>query len=232
MRWIIVSGAIHNFNMYAINAFTPAYLMRYHGTDLRTAGFYTALAAGAAGIPGLLAGGWLADRFGTTGAAGRLKVGMVAVFLSTPLFWLALATPGGSAASFSLLLSAGMTLVFFYYSTVYAAIQDTMEPDIRGTAMAVYFFAMYLLGGALGPLAVGGLSDHFATRAALSAGISEPTRAALEPFRGNGLHAALWVVPIAFFALGLVLWASSRAAATEARSRGAAPATAPDLTAA
>ncbi|MFN0087162.1 MAG: MFS transporter, partial [Blastocatellia bacterium] len=31
MWWIILSGALHNFNAYAVNAFLPAYLGRYHG---------------------------------------------------------------------------------------------------------------------------------------------------------------------------------------------------------
>jgi MFS family permease len=210
MWWIILSGALHNFNMYTINLFTPSYLMRFHGIDLRTAGFYTAFATGAAGIPGLLLGGWLADRAGHRRPNGRMIVGTLAVLLSTPLFMLAYGTAAGAAGRFALLMASAMLLVFFYYSTVYAAIYDVMEPDIRGTAMAVYFFAMYLLGGALGPLVVGGLSDRFARGAAIAAGADPTVRAALEPFRAVGLHQALWTVPVGFFLLALVLWAGSR----------------------
>jgi MFS family permease len=210
MWWLILSGALHNFNMYAINSFSPAYLMRFHGTDLRTAGFYTAFAAGAAGIPGLLAGGWLADRAGARRPGGRLLVGALAVSLSTPLFVLALATPAGNPARFAVLLGGAMTLVFFYYSTVYATIQDVIEPDIRGTAMAIYFFAMYLLGGGIGPLVIGGLSDRFANRAAAAAGVEAASRSALEPFRAAGLHGALWLIPIVFALLAVVMWAASR----------------------
>jgi MFS family permease len=185
--------------------------MRFHGSDLRTAGVYAAFATGAAGIPGLVAGGWLADRFGGNRPAGRLQVGGAAVLLSTPLFALALGSPPGDAARFALLLGAGIMLVFFYYSSVYATIQDIVGPDVRGTAMAIYFFAMYLVGGSVGPLAIGALSDRFAVRAARAAGADPATREALEPFRAAGLHSAMWLLPVAFLLLAAVLWAASRA---------------------
>jgi MFS family permease len=210
MWWIILSGALHNFNMYTLNSFVPAYLMRYHGTSLRTAGWYTALAIGAAGIPGLLVGGWLADRWSRRVPAGRLLVGSVALVAASPLLYFAFASARGAAAGFALLLGSSVMLVFFYYATVYAAIQDVVEPEIRGTAMAIYFFAMYLLGGALGPVVTGGLSDHFATKAALAAGVTATTRQSLEPFRAIGLRSALLVTPAVFLALGGILYAASR----------------------
>src|SRR5436853_18036 len=83
----------------------------------------------------------------------------IALVAAAPLLYLAFIAAAGAAAQFALLLGSSVMLVFFYYATVYAAIQDVVEPEIRGTAMAIYFFAMYLLGGALGPLVTGGLSD-------------------------------------------------------------------------
>jgi predicted MFS family arabinose efflux permease len=228
MWWLILSGALHNFNMYTLNSFVPAYLMRYHGTSLRTAGWYTALAIGAAGIPGLLAGGWLADRWSRRLPAGRLIVGSVALVAASPLLYFAFASAPGAAAGFALLLGSSVMLVFFYYATVYAAIQDVVEPEIRGTAMAIYFFAMYLLGGALGPLVTGGLSDHFASQAALAAGVTATTKETLEPFRAIGLRNALLVTPVIFLALGGILFAASRTvgadmARLKARTRPAPP---------
>ena len=62
----------------------------------------------------------------------------------------------------------GWMLIYVYYVTVYPAVQDVVEPGLRATAMALYFFAMYLLGGSFGSMIVGMLSDHFALRAALT----------------------------------------------------------------
>jgi MFS family permease len=86
---------------------------------------------------------------------------------------------------------------------VYAAIQDLVAPALRGTAMALYFLAMYLCGGAFGPLIVGSLSDRFARAAAGEGAITEAARAA-------GLHQAMYVIPIVSVALAVVLWIASQ----------------------
>jgi MFS family permease len=62
-------------------------------------------------------------------------------------------------------------LLYAYYGTVYATIQDIVEPSLRGTAMAVYFCAMYFLGAVLGPVATGWASDYCAGRSAAAAGL-------------------------------------------------------------
>ena len=96
-------------------------------------------------------------------------------------------------------------LMYVYYSGVYAAVQDVVPPSLRGTAMALYFFAMYLLGGSFGPVVTGKLSDYFARRAMLSAG----AHAINEAFRSSGLHTAMFVIPLCSLILSLVLFAAA-----------------------
>jgi MFS family permease len=122
--------------------------MRYHGQDIRTAGFTTMIVFGLSGIPGLLLGGVIGD-----------------------------------------------AVMNVYYATVYLAIQDVIEPSLRGTAMSIYFFAMYVLGAALGPLGTGLASDFFTARAASLSGVVEITQKTLEPFRAQGLHSAMFIIP-------------------------------------
>ena len=69
--------------------------------------------------------------------------------------------------------------------------------------MAAYLMAMYLCGGALGPLATGALSDYFARRAGGPL-ITEAARAA-------GLHQAMFAIPVLALALAAVLWTAARA---------------------
>ena len=76
--------------------------------------------------------------------------------------------------------------------------------------MSVYFLAMYLLGGALGPYVVGSISDYFTKQAAGASGVLEFSAAALEPFRASGLHSAMYVVPVLSVVLGLVLYMASQ----------------------
>src|SRR5262249_4321181 len=144
--WLILSGALHNFNMYALGSFLAPLLMRYHGATLRQAGLMAMLSFGLSGVPGLLIGGALADRFSLRRRNGRLLVGAISILISVPLLLLALSQPPRHTFGFVLLAAGGCMTMYVYYSTVYAAVHDVVEPSLRGTAMALYFFAMDGLG--------------------------------------------------------------------------------------
>lgn len=210
MWWIILSGALHNFNAYAVNAFMPAFLGRYHGLNLQQANTITAFVLGAVGVVGLLAGGLAADYVSRKRANGRMLLSAISLAVSTPCIYLALGQPKGSMLPFIVLMGVGWMLIYVYYVTVYPAIQDVVEPGLRGTAMALYFFAMYVLGGSFGTTILGRLSDYFATRAMTDAGATQ-----LEPFRAAGLHSAFYVVPLVSFLLTLVLLAGARTVARD-----------------
>src|SRR5258705_6741135 len=62
MLWIIASGALHNFNMYALGAFVSPFLVRYHHMSFLNAGWVAACVYGFSVIVGLTGGGYLADR--------------------------------------------------------------------------------------------------------------------------------------------------------------------------
>ena len=57
MRWIIASGALHNFNMYIIGGFLTIFMMCYHGRTVAQAGQTVMLVYGLAGVPGTVSGG-------------------------------------------------------------------------------------------------------------------------------------------------------------------------------
>jgi MFS family permease len=217
MVWIIISGALHNFNMYALGSFLMLFLQRVHGLSPANAGLTVSLVYGLVGIPGLLVGGWLGDRMLKRRANGRMLVGAVAIALSIPLVFLALRQPVGAMAGFCLFMGLGCALMYTYYSTVYATIIDVIEPSLRGMAMALYFFAMYVLGASLGPLATGALSDYFTRRAATAAGVADLTVEALKPFAGEGLHMAMYAVPVLNICLAVVLLAASRTVTGDVR---------------
>src|SRR5262249_27376368 len=141
---------------------------------------------------------------------GRLLVGTIAIAISVPMVFLALGRPAHDTASFMVFMGCGIGTMYVYYATVYSAIQDVIEPSLRGTAMALYFFAMYVLGASLGPVATGFASDHYTRQAAIAAGVTDLSQQALEPFKAAGLHSALYIVPILGALLALVLLAGSR----------------------
>ena len=113
---------------------------------------------------------------------------------------------------FSILFGLGCMMMYVYYATVYSTIQDVIEPSLRATAMALYFAAMYVFGGALGPTVIGQTSDYFSHQAAVAEGVDLTTldAAGKLPFRAYGLNTALYALPIVSFFLAGSLFAGTR----------------------
>jgi predicted MFS family arabinose efflux permease len=208
--WIILSGALHNFNMYALGSFLASFLIRYHGVTLSEAGLIAMLVYGLSGTVGLLGGGVAADALYKRRTDGRLLVATLSIAICAPFMYLSLTRPAGDVAGFALLMGTGVGVMYAYYATVYSAIQDVVEPALRGTAMSLYFGAMYLAGASLGPLGTGLVSDYFTGKAATAAGVVDHTAQALEPFRAAGLHSAMYIIPLLAVLLAIVLFAASR----------------------
>jgi MFS family permease len=209
--WIVASGALHNFNMYAVNSFLPAFLMRTHHLDVKAASSVSSIVLGAVGILGLLGGGWAADRLSQVRPDGKLLLSAIATAIAAPCIFFALQQAPGAIVGFMLLMGTGTMLMFVYYASVYSSIQDVIPPALRGTAMSIYFFAMYLLGASFGPVITGMLSDHYAKQAMAAAGAT----AMSEQFKGIGLHHAMYIIPMLCVVLALVLFAASRTVAID-----------------
>ncbi len=182
------------------------------------AGWVAAAVYGFSGIIGLVAGGALADRLCRHRVDGRLIVGAGAIAICAPLMFLGLMRPAGDVLGFALFMGTGCGVMYLdaYCATVYSTLHDVVEPSLRGTAMALYFCAMYVLGASLGPVGTGLASDYFTFQAASAAGVVQPLGfgalmtaelrslvgeakgfdvRALEPFRAQGLHTAMYIVP-------------------------------------
>jgi len=215
MWWIILSGIFHNFNMYALNSFNTPLLQRYHHMSLGDASNASSIAVGAVGAIGLLAGGLVADRMSINRRNGRLVLAALCMAVAAPCIFLAINQPPGAIAAYIVLMALGTITMYVYYATVYTAIQDVIEPRLRGIAVAIYFCCMYLFGGSLGPVGTGMLSDHFAHQAMLDAGATQMT----EAFKAAGLHDAMYAVPILAVAAALVLFAASRTVDKDARKQ-------------
>jgi MFS family permease len=195
------------------------------------AGWVAAAVYGFSGIVGLVGGGALADHLYRRRVDGRLVVGTLSIVICAPFMFLALMQPAGDVLGFALLMGTGCGVMYAYYATVYSTLHDVVEPSLRGTAMALYFCAMYVLGASLGPVGTGLVSDYFTFQAASAAGAVQPLPfdeligaelrsligeakgfnvRALEPFRAQGLHTAMYIVPALASILAVVLFAASR----------------------
>jgi MFS family permease len=204
--WIALSGALVNFNLYAVGLFMPPFFQRIHLMNVAQAGISTGMIYAAGGVLGGIVAGILGDRIFGRNASGRLLSAAIAALISVPLSYFGIRQGHGAVALALVLLTISYGLLNMYYGLVYACIQDIVPPSLRGTGMALYFLVMYLLGASWGTVIIGKMSDRFARHAADLAGSAKIT----EAFKAIGLQQAMLAIPVLSVALALVLWAGSR----------------------
>jgi len=220
--WIIASGALLNFNMYAIGTFLPAFLGRVHGLSVSKSGIATGIAYLVGGVVGGALAGQLGD-YVVGRPNGRMQLAAMFAVIGVPFSYFGVIQGAGALWLSVALLTIAYGALNTYYGLVYSSIQDVVAPSQRGTTMAVYFMAMYMCGASFGPLLTGKLSDMAARRAMEAAGAVKMT----EVFRAVGLQQAMLIIPVLSVILAGVLYMASRTivgdiAKREARARAAA----------
>lgn len=204
--WLVLAGLAFNFASYACNSFMVPMLQRYFGLGLQNAAMATGVIVGVTGLFGLTLGGWLADKIHQRWANGRLLFAAFSMLVACVCTAWALSAGRIDTAVFVGVFSIGWLFSYNFYTCVYTAIQDVVEPRLRATAMALFFAGLYLLGGGLGPLVVGWWSDRSAQAAMHAAGATEMT----ETFKAVGLHDAMLLIPVALFLTLLALLQAAR----------------------
>jgi predicted MFS family arabinose efflux permease len=204
--WIIASGALLNFNAYAFATFLPAFLSRVHGLSLARSGIATGIVYLAGGVSGGLVAGLLGDSIVHRRKDGRLRYAAILALTAIPFACVGILQPASALYIAMAFLALTYASLSTYYGLVYSAIQDIVAPNQRGSAMAIYFMAMYMCGASFGPLLTGKLSDVLAHRAAAMAGSASVT----EAFRAVGLQQAMLIIPVLCTALAFVLYMGSR----------------------
>ncbi len=169
---------------------------------------------GVTGLVGLTCGGWLADRIHERYERGRLLFAAASMLVATVCTGYALLAGRIDVAVFVVVFSIGWLFSYNFYTCVYTAIQDVVEPRLRATAMALFFAGLYLLGGGLGPVVVGLLSDYFAEAAMLAAGAEQLG----EAHKAIGLHNAMYLIPASLLLTMGFLLQAARSFGHDARS--------------
>jgi predicted MFS family arabinose efflux permease len=213
--WIIASGALLNFSLYAVATFLPAFLSRIHGLSLASSGIAAGIIYIIGGLAGCALAGYLGDAAIRRRTDGRLRIAAMTSLAAAPLACLGVLQPAGSLLAAVIFLTLTYSLLTTYYGLVYSAIQDLVAPNQRGATMSIYFMAMYMCGASFGPLLTGRLSDFLAHRAAQLAGSATVT----EAFRAVGLQQAMLIIPVLSVVLAGVLYAGSRRIVTDIAAR-------------
>lgn len=208
--WLIVAGVSSNFAAYAANGFMVPLLQRYHGLSLQSAAVSAGVIIGVTGLLGLPGWGWLADRLYRRSPTLRLAMSAACLAIGALTTWLALGLGVAEVNVFVLLFAMGWLMQYAFYVCVFPAIHDVVEPNRRGTAVAIYSSIVNLIGGCFGPIAVGKLSDWH-TAFMLAAGPAER----IDSFRAIGLHKAMGIIPFSLLITAMAIIFAMRSFARE-----------------
>lgn len=164
---ISLAGLMIGFVGYGIATWTPAFLVRSHGMSLQGAGAVLGLIGGTAAVAGTLFSGWLTDVLARRNRRWRVGVPVLGCLLALPTGVAFFLMPAGApmpilgmevprAMIFYIVFSS---TIVWYAPATFSLLAELVVSHRRATALAVFNLGVTTLGGGLGPLVIGMLSD-------------------------------------------------------------------------
>lgn len=157
------------FSGYAIGMWNTAFLVRSHGLQLKDAGAIMGFIGGPAAIAGALLSGWLTDLMARRDKRWQVGMPILGTLISVPLglaFYLNTSPQSWQLAGLQIphaVAFYGLFAIFssFWAAPVFAALTNVIAAHRLATSLSIYNLLLTAVGGGLGPLAVGLLSDAF-----------------------------------------------------------------------
>ncbi len=170
MRFALVGVAALLFTITAIAAWLPQYYERHLHFEAGVGEAAFGLLAVLGGVPGVLAGGRVADRWAPRLQGGRLALPAIFLFVGTSCFTLSYlfrAPAGASEVDWSVAGPAfGLQLVGLFIVTMSipglrAGLTDAIPAHLRGAGFGAFNLVAVIAGQAAAPFIVGALSAAF-----------------------------------------------------------------------
>ena len=154
----IMSSTFLFFLMFAFQAWGPTLLMRAYGLNP----LKTGTIMGAIGLLNIFAplAGIMSDRWQMRNQIGRPLFLILATFISLTIIFIAMLLVG--RVRFQVLIPvymAGALSMAFLYPVLMVLVHDVVPVAVRATAIGIQLTISQLLGGILGPIFVGMISD-------------------------------------------------------------------------
>lgn len=160
--YVTLGMAIMTFSVGGMAHWMPSFLTRCLNVPHAEAGLYFGAITVAGGFLGTFVGGWLGDWLQKRHTSAYFIVSGVGMFLSVPLAAWALTTKDLTIFLTTLFLAE--FFVFFNSGPGTAIIANVSGPNMRSMAFAVNIFFIHILGDAVSPTIIGGISDFLAGR--------------------------------------------------------------------
>jgi MFS family permease len=164
LRFALVGVGAFMFTVTGIGAWLPEFHRRFSGLTQAQATAAVGIIVLAGGIPGLLLGGSIADRYAQRVRGARVVIPAYCIGFGTALFTVSyLSMP----VAFSLALElAGMFTIWVAVPALRAGLADAVPAQLRGAGFGAFNLVSIVFGAAAAPIVVGALADAFNLRIA------------------------------------------------------------------
>ena len=160
-RHLSVGTGLYTVVWLGVVQWLPSFFTRSFGLEIGEVGTWLAIILSVSQIIGMLLGGWLADRLGAADLRWYVWVPSLAILVSTPMFALTFLTQNPTVAFLSLFLP--FMIGVMQGPPSFAVAQGLADVRMRAMAAALLLLITNLIGGGIGPQAVGIMSDYLAT---------------------------------------------------------------------
>jgi len=161
--WLLAFGASASSMLgYGLAFWLPSLLKRSFHLELQDVSYFYGAILLLGGVPGVLLGGFVGDRFGTKDRAAYARAPAIAFVIAVPLFAAGILSSSVTAAFLFFLVP--QALAYVWLAPVITAVQHLVPPHMRATASASFLFINNLIGLGAGSFALGALSDALTLR--------------------------------------------------------------------
>ena len=195
LRYLYVGYALFGLASNNIGVWVTSFFIRVHEMSLAFIGTAAGILSIVVGMPVMILGGYVSDRFRRRGRGGRMALTAWAALLSVPL-WLGLLFVDDKAALLAVsIFLYGLALIWVAPAT--ADLHEIAGPHLRGFGIGIFFSTVYIVAYLIGSPLIGKLNDALGVAA-------DPGK----------MRLALLVCPVACALAAVLLWLGSRARET------------------
>jgi MFS family permease len=149
---------IYTFALGGLATWMPTYFVRERHLPLANAGVTFGAVLCVAGFAGTLVGGQVGDRMAARTPGAHFLLSGWALIASLPFTALAILSPYPGIFWPSMFVT--LFLLFLNMGPLNAAMANVLPPDLRSRGFAFYTVSIHLLGDAISPPIIGGVSDR------------------------------------------------------------------------
>jgi MFS family permease len=136
--------AIANWIVYT---WLPLYIFERFSMSLASAGFSATFYLQVASFAGILAGGWLADRWSRASSRGRILTQALGIVVAAP-FLFVVGMAGSTPVLIAALIAFGIGKGFYDCNTM-PVLAQVARPEIRATGYGIFNLAGCVVGGVM-----------------------------------------------------------------------------------